>query len=140
MLNELLRCHDGVVTLMQARESGLSRYAVNRRVRSGEWRQCSRGVYFVDDRPFTDAARIRAAVWGHGGEAAASGLAAAWWHGLASFAPGIVEVTTPRSGSGRSRPGSRLRRRDLLTEDVVEMRGLRVTGLALTVVEAAVRQ
>ncbi|MBX7433714.1 DUF559 domain-containing protein [Mycobacterium sp. Y57] len=139
MLNDLLRYHDGVITLAQARGAGLSRQAVNRRVQSGDWRQCSRGVFFVDDRAFTDAARIRAAVWSFGEHAVASGLAAAWWHGLTGFAPEIVEVTMPRNGSGRKREGTRLRRRDLRPTDVVECRGLRVTALPLTAIEAAVR-
>lgn len=112
---------------------------MNRRVQSGEWRQCARGVYFVEDRPFTDAARVRAAVWSYGDRAVASGLAAAWWHGLTRYAPVEVDVTTPRTGSGRKRPGVRLRRRDLKPADVVESRGLRVTALPLTAIEAAVR-
>jgi predicted transcriptional regulator of viral defense system len=139
MLREYLRRHDGVLTLEHARAAGMSKHAVNRRVQSGEWRQCARGVYFVDDRPFTDAARIRVAVWAYGANAAASGLAAAWWHGLTRFAPEIVEVTMPRNGSGRVREGSRLRRRDLAEIDVVERRGLRLTAVPLTVIEAAVR-
>jgi very-short-patch-repair endonuclease len=97
-------------------------------------------VYFVDDRPFTDAARIRAAVWGYGPRASASGLAAAWWHGVTKFAPDTVEVTVPRNSHGRCHTGSRVRRRDLKTADVVERRGLQVTGMELTVVEAAVRR
>jgi very-short-patch-repair endonuclease len=140
VLNDYLRRHDGVLTLNQARQIGLSRQAVNRRVQSGQWRQCSRGVYFVDDRPFTDAARIRSAVWAYGELAAASGLAAAWWHGLTRFAPDVVEVTVPRNSSGRRRVGSKPRRRDLAPADVVEKRGLRVTALPLTVIEAAVRR
>ncbi|MFB1293974.1 DUF559 domain-containing protein [Mycobacterium sp. pW049] len=139
MLSDYLRRHDGVITLAQARHAGLSRQSVNQRVRSGRWRQCSRGVYFVDDRPFTDAARVRAAVWSFGDQAVASGLAAAWWHGLTRFAPLDVDVTMPRSGSGRKREGARLRRRDLAPADVVESRGLRVTALPLTAIEAAVR-
>ncbi|QZY46186.1 MULTISPECIES: DUF559 domain-containing protein [Mycolicibacterium] len=139
MLNEQLRRHDGVITLAQARAAGLSKQSINRRVQSGDWRQCHRGVYFVDDRPYTDAARIRAAVWAFGDHAVASGLAAAWWHGLTRFAPEQVEVTMPRSGSGRKRSGTRLRRRDLAPADVVERRGLRVTAVPLTAVEAAVR-
>src|SRR5512139_3962549 len=97
----------------------MTRQAVNRRVLSGQWRQLSRGVYLVDDRPFTDEARIRAAVWGYGVDAAASGLAAAWWHGFTQFAPDVVEATVPRNSSGRRRPGSRVRRRDLASQDVV---------------------
>src|SRR5882757_8789458 len=138
VIDEYLRRHDGVITLGQAAEAGLSRHAVNRRVRSGHWIRCSRGVYFVDDRPFTDAARIRAAVWGYGEHAAASGLTAAWWHNLTKFAPEIVEVTVPRNSHGRSRDGCRLRRRDLNPSDVVVHRWIRVTALPLTVIEAAV--
>ncbi len=140
MLNDYLRRHDGVLTLKHAREVGLSKHAVNRRVRSGQWRQYARGVYFVDDRPFTDAARIRVAVWSYGDHAVASGLAAAWWQGMTHFAPKDVEVTMPRNASGRCRPGSRLRRRDLAPEDIDECRGLRVTALPLTIIEAAVRR
>lgn len=139
MLSDYLRRHDGVITLAQARHAGLSRQSVHQRVRAGTWRQCFRGVYFVDDRPFTDEARIRASVWAFGEYAVASGLAAARWHGLTRFAPEDVEVTMPRNGSGRKREGTRLRRRDLAPADIVECRGLRVTALPLTAIEAAVR-
>lgn len=140
MLEDYLRRHDGVITLAQANSAGLSNQAVIRRQRSGSWRRCGPGVYFVDDRPFTDNARIRAAVWSYGVKAAASGLAAAWWHGLTTFAPDVVEVTVPRGSNGRCHDGTRVRRRNLKQADIVERRELRVTELGLTVVEAAVRQ
>lgn len=140
MLNELLRQQDGVITLLQANGVGLSNSAIQRRVRAGDWRRYARGVYFVDDREFSDAARIRAAVWAHGEHAAASGLAAAWWHRLTMFPPDIVEVTVPRNSHGRSHEGARVRRRNLGTADVTVVRGLNVTELALTVVEASVRR
>jgi very-short-patch-repair endonuclease len=139
-LDDYLRRHDGVITLAQARHSGLSQDCVDRKVRSGQWRRCAQGVYFVDDRPFTAAARVRATVWGYGLAATASGLAAAWWLGISAIVPGLVEVTVPRPGHGRSHPGSRVRRRNLAAADVVEQRGLRVTSLALTAIEAAVRR
>jgi very-short-patch-repair endonuclease len=97
-------------------------------------------VYFAADRPFTDAARVRSSVWGYGNAAAASGLAAAWWHGLTRFAPDTVEVTVPRDSHGRCRPHCRVRRRDLNPRDVVELRGLQVTEMSLTALEAAVRR
>jgi very-short-patch-repair endonuclease len=140
MIDDLLREHDGVLTLAQAQEAGLSQDAINRRLRSGRWQQRSRGVYFVADRPFTDAARIRAAVWGQGSSAAASGLAAAWWHGITKYPPKTVEVTIPRNAHRVRREGIRTRRRDLETVDVVERNGLRVTELGFTIVEAAVRR
>lgn len=138
MLNDLLRKQDGVITLEQACASGLSLAAVQRRVQSGDWMRCSRGVYFVDDRPFTSAARIRAAVWGYGERATASGLTAAWWHGLTRFAPDIVEVTMPRTGHGRCHEKTRLRRRDLDPSDVSSVRGLRVTARPITILEASI--
>lgn len=140
MIEDYLRRHDGVITLAQAKRAGISEYAVRRQVRSGRWRRCATGVYFVDDRPFTAAARLRAAVWGRGPRAVASGLAAAWWLGLMSLEPRVFEVTVPRTASGRGSPGIRIRRRDLRAEDIFEDRGLRVTGLALTVLEASVRR
>lgn len=140
MYASFLRRHDGVITLAQARQAGLSDYAVRRRVRSGHWRRCGPGVYFVDDRPFTPAARVRAAVWSHGCRAAASGLSAAWWLGLTAVEPDVVEVTVPRNSHGRARAGTRVHRRDLSEMDVVEDRGLRLTGVALSVLEAAARR
>jgi very-short-patch-repair endonuclease len=140
VLEDYLRTQDGVLTLAQAREAGLDRQAVYRRVKSGRWRRCSPGVLFADDRPFTDAARIRATVWSYGELAVGSGLTAAWWHGLTRFAPDTVEVTVPRASNGRSHPGSRVRRRDLAPPDVVERLRLRVTALPLTVVEASAKR
>ncbi|CAJ1509950.1 type IV toxin-antitoxin system AbiEi family antitoxin domain-containing protein [[Mycobacterium] burgundiense] len=139
MEDHLLRSHDGVITLAQAREAGLSKDAVRRRVQSGRWRRVARGVYFADDRPFTAAARIRAAVWGHGADAVASGAAAAWWHDLSTSVPDVVDVTLPRTAHSRKHPGTRIRRRDLCAKDIVERRGLRVTSLPLTAVENSAR-
>lgn len=140
MLDDYLRRQDGVITLAQARRSGLSHSAVVRRVRSGHWRRCGPGVYFADDRPFSTAARIRSAVWGHGANATASGLTAAWWLGLMAIEPSECEVTVPRNSHGRGAAGVRVRRRDLEDQDIFEDRGLRVTGLALTVLEASARR
>jgi very-short-patch-repair endonuclease len=140
VLEDFLRDHDGVITLAQAKQAGLSQDAVNRRIRSGRWRRCSRGVYFADDRPFTDAARTRAAVWSLGSNATASGLTAAWWLGVTKYAPETIEVTVPKVSNFRRRHAVRMRRRDLDPADIVERRGLRVTALPLTVVEAAARR
>ncbi|MCT7661307.1 type IV toxin-antitoxin system AbiEi family antitoxin domain-containing protein [Mycobacterium deserti] len=138
MLDDLLRQQDGVLTLEQARRAGLSLQAVQRRLRSGHWLRCARGVYFVNDRVFTDAARIRSAVWGYGERAVASGMAAAFWHDLTQFAPDVVDVTMPRTGHGRRHAETRLRRRDLDPADVRILRGVRVTAPALTILEAAI--
>jgi very-short-patch-repair endonuclease len=140
VLDEYLRKQDGVITLAQAKRAGLSQDAIDRRVKSGAWLRCSRGVYFVDDRPFTDEARVRAGVWSYGQDAVASGLAAAWWQGLTRFPPEIVEVTVRRGAHLQHNYGTRLRRRDLVPKEIVERKGLLVTALPLTVVEAAARR
>ncbi len=140
VIEDYLRRQDGVITLRQARAAGLSQDTVDRRVRTGRWRRCSRGVYFADDRPFTDAARIRAEVWSYGPHATASGMAAAWWHRLVVAAPDHIQVTVPMRQGGRSRLWSSVRRRDLAATDVVLRRGLRVTAIPLTVLEAAVAE
>ena len=140
LLDAHLRDNDGVITIAQAHAVGLSTHAVDRRVRAGRWRRCTPGVFFVDDREFTDAARVRAAVWGYGSAAVASGLTAAWWLELTMFAPEVVEVTVARGSRRVHRPGSRLRRRDIATVDLVERRGLRTTAVPLTIVEAASRR
>lgn len=140
MLDDLLCAHDGVITLAQANAAGLNRQAVYRRVRSGHWLRCSPGVYFVTDRPFTDRARIRAAVWGYGPRATASGTSAAWWHELTKYPPKTVEVTVPAVSNPCRRYEIRTRRRDLDPADCVTRHGLRVTALPLTVIEAAVRR
>lgn len=140
LLDDQLRDNDGVITLAQAQSAGLSAHAINRRVRAGRWIRCTPGVFFVDDREFTDAARVRAAVWGYGHGAAASGLTAAWWLGLTMFAPDVVEVTVPRENRRVHRRGTQLRRRDLASADLVERRGLCTTAVPLTIVEAATRR
>ncbi|MUL83868.1 MULTISPECIES: type IV toxin-antitoxin system AbiEi family antitoxin domain-containing protein [unclassified Mycolicibacterium] len=140
MIEDYLRDHDGVITLAQAKQAGLTQDVIDNRVRAGHWLRCSRGVYFADDRPFTDSARVRAGVWSYGAHAVASGLAAAWWHGVTKYAPEIVEATAPRASRMQMRPGTKLRRRDLDPHDIVERRGLQVTALPLTVVEAAARR
>lgn len=140
MLAQLLCDHDGVITLAQSKLAGLSQDALNRRVRSGHWLRCSPGVYFVDDRLFTDRARIRAAVWGYGPRAVASGMTAAWWLEITRYPPETVEVTVPAVSNPRRRSGIRTRRRDLDPADCVTRQGLRVTAPPLTVVEAAARR
>lgn len=140
MLADLLRDHDGVITVAQAKQAGLTQDDLDYRVRTGRWRRCSRGVYFADDREFTDRARIRAGVWAYGDLAVASGLAAAWWHRLTQFTPDIVEVTVPRDCRPLRRYGTKLRRRDLDPAEVIDRDHLRVTAVPLTVIEAAVRR
>lgn len=134
----LLKRQHGVVTMDQAAQAGLSARTVRSRVTSGRWQRLGRGVYLAGDQAPDDEAWLRAAVLHAGTAAAASGLAAAWWHGLVAELPRPIEVTAPRSRAPRGGGQVRIRRRDLAAADLVELRHLWTTALPLTVLEAAV--
>nr|WP_031939645.1 type IV toxin-antitoxin system AbiEi family antitoxin domain-containing protein [Prescottella defluvii] len=129
---------DGVITLAQAVDAGMTDAAVTRRVKSGEWRRLSTGVYLRADRTVTAAVSLRTAVYAAGEGAVACGPSAAWWHGLLDRPPQQQRVTIPTSRSVLRRDGVRIRRRDLGWVDTSTSRHLRVTGLPLSVLEAAV--
>ncbi|MFG1785091.1 DUF559 domain-containing protein [Rhodococcus oryzae] len=129
---------EGVITLGQALSAGMSRTAVDRRVSTGQWRRLHRGVYLRSDRQLTRASRLRASVFAAGPDAVASGTSAAWWLGLTDRPPTDDLVTIPRARAVKNRDGIRIRRRDLPWTDIGTVRGLRVTELPLTVLEAAV--
>ena len=95
-------------------------------------------VYLVGGHRLTDEARVRAAWLLAGEQAAVSGAAAAYWHGLLDRAPAEVEVTVPRRNGPGCRPGALVRRRDLLAADLVRIRDVWLTDVPLTVLETAV--
>ena len=136
MIEKVLARQDGVITAAQARDAGLTHRVIEGRVNSGAWRRIARGLYVAVDRPFTDEARARCAVWSTG-SGVLSGAGAAFWLGLTTYLVPVIEVTVPRTASGRSASGVRIRRRTLDPADVVELRGIRVTRLELTVLEAS---
>lgn len=117
---------------------GLSRSGISERVADGRWRSIHPGVYLASHHQLTGEARVRAAALWAGPDATVCGVAAAWWHGMWPSCSSTVDVTVPRRRAPRPRPGVRLRRRDLDARDRVDHRGVAVTALPLTVVEAAV--
>ena len=135
---EVVARQHGVLSLAQAAAHGYSADRVQRRVREGRWRRLYPGVVLVGGHRLTDDARTVAAWLWAGERAAVAGPAAACWHEMPVCAPAVVDVTLPRALHRRARPGVRLRRRDLADEDVAVVRGLRLTGRALTVLETAV--
>ena len=137
-LDHLVARQAGVISLRQAVASGVSAATVQRRARDGAWERLHPAVHLVGGHRLTDEARIRAAALWAGEQAAVSGSAAAYWHGLLDRAPDEIEVTVPRRcGPGR-RPGVRVRRRDLAAVDLIGTRNLWTTALPLTVLETAV--
>ncbi|MFD4184109.1 DUF559 domain-containing protein [Rhodococcus sp. NPDC058514] len=137
-VDALMARQDGVITLGQARAAGMSDSAVSRRCTTGQWTRRRLGVYLRADRALTPAVRLRCAVYGSGPDAVAHGPSAAWWHGLTDRPPDRHWVTVPRGNPASAHPAVRMRRRDLVWEDVGRVRNLAVTELPLTVLEAAV--
>lgn len=111
---------------------------IDRRVSTGRWLVITPGVYLAADHEFSEEARVRAAALWAGEPSTISGVAAAWWHGLWPELPPVVEVTVPVRRCLAARTGIRVRRRDLSEHDRVGVRGLWVTDVPLTVLEAAV--
>jgi very-short-patch-repair endonuclease len=128
---------DGVLTLAEAVRGGLTARQVQHRVRTGLWTRLHPGVYLVGHRALDQRASTRAAVAWAGAGAVASGLTAAWWWQWRDWAPGAAEVTVPRARARRAAAGVMLRRRNLDPVDLVVLRGLPVTALPLTVLDAA---
>ncbi|MBB3038534.1 DUF559 domain-containing protein [Hoyosella altamirensis] len=111
--------------------------AIDGQVRRQEFRRLGWGVYQRADHSHSAAVVLRAAVYGAGPGAVASGLSAAWWHGLLTNPPPKPSVTVPRDRRVK-RPESAVRYRDLHRLDVSQVRRLGVTDIPLTILETAV--
>jgi very-short-patch-repair endonuclease len=94
-IGELAARQFGLLTRRQAREAGMSRSSIDRRVNTGEWIRTDQGVYRVAGSPVTWHQRLLAACLA--GPAVASHRSAAelWGFPVDGF-PEIVEVTAIR--------------------------------------------
>jgi very-short-patch-repair endonuclease len=137
-IDSILARQAGVIGRDQAIRAGLSRDAVDHRLRLRRWRPLHPRVYLASGHRYDDEVRIRAAALWAGEGAVVCGVAAAWWHGMAERPPATVAVTVPRQRYPRGRPGVNVRRRELAAEDVLERRGVAVTAQPLSALEAAV--
>lgn len=137
-LARFLARQDGVITLDQLRQCGVSGDAVQRRVDSKAWRRCGPSVYRDATHAWSHSAKLRAAVLSAGEGAAAHGVSAAWWHGLTEKPSSQQFVTIPRTRCLVRTVGTRVRSRDLAKRDLKTVRGLLVTAVPLTVLEASI--
>lgn len=125
------------MTTAQAAACGVPARTVRRWVTSGRWSSPLPRVHLAEGHRYGPEARIRAAWLWAGPSALVSGPAAAYWHGILDRPPAGVTLTVPRSSGLCSRPGVRVRRRDVVVEDRGERDGLALTARPLTVLEAA---
>jgi hypothetical protein len=134
-LEPLLSRQAGVISREQALRSGLGPADVDRLVRTRRWRPLHPRVYLVTGYEPGDEARARAAVLWAGAGSVLAGAAAAWWHGLLAEAPPTLRVIAATRRPVR--PGVAVRNGQLHATDRTERRGLPVTAIGLTVLEAA---
>jgi hypothetical protein len=135
VLDLLLARQAGVISREQALRAGIGPATVDQMVRTRRWRPLHPRVYLVSGYGAGDEARARAAVLWAGEGAVLSGAAAAWWHGLLPDPPPTLAVTAPARRPARTCVAVRCRLLD--AADRTERRGLAVTALGLTVLEAA---
>lgn len=138
-LAQLLRRQDGVLSLTQARDVGISRESVARRVASKQWFRVGPRVYQVADHQETPRSRVFAATLSIGPHATLVGRSAAWWWRLGEQAPAQVEVAVAPPRQARPRAGADIRRRGVDDEDRTVVAGVAVTKKPATVLDAAVR-
>jgi very-short-patch-repair endonuclease len=137
-LDTILARQAGVISRDQALEAGLSRDAVDNRLRLRRWRPLHPRIYLANGHRFDDEVQVRGALLWAGEGAVLSGVAAAHWHRMVDRAPATIGLTVARRRHPRPRPGVVVRRRALAAADLVEHRGLLVTAPPLTALEAAV--
>jgi very-short-patch-repair endonuclease len=138
-VGEIIARQEGVLSRAQAVSAGLTPGQIRHRLTSGRWMIVHPSVYRSTEHPVTQAARVRSAgLWG-GANALLSGVAAAWWWGLPTPIPREVEVVIPLNEHRRSRPGTRIVRRNIPPQDSARFRGAPVTSLALSVMVASVQ-
>jgi very-short-patch-repair endonuclease len=136
--DDLVERQGGVVSLAQAVEYGVPARTVQRHARDGSWRRLRPAIYLVGGHRLDDRGEVRAASLWAGERSTITGPAAAFWHGMLSHAPDVIDLTVPVAVKPRPQPGIRVRRRDLHPTDRVGVEGVWLTGTALTALETAV--
>lgn len=124
---------DNVITREQLLEAGLGRGAIAHRRRAGWMQRLHQSVYLLGAAPPTPMARARAAVLAYGDDAVVSHRSAAELFGLLPERGEDVDVTVVGRNVG-SRRGIRVHRVAYVeSQDVVVMRGVKVTSTARTI-------
>ena len=125
------------MSLAQLTEAGVSRRAVERRLRRGQLVRLGSGLYVVNGAPPSIRQDMHVALLASSGLAALSHESAAELHRFSYVPRGRVVVTVSRSSRHRI-PADRVHRKaDLRAEHIVVVDGLRSTSRARTMVDVA---
>ena len=131
----LARRQQGIVTLAQAMDAGLTKRQIGARLSSGGWRRLRRGVFALAGAPSTFEQVVSAAILGTSTPAWAARSTAAKLFGLPFAWSGTIELTTRPTARTRI-PGVRVyRSMQLPSTDLDRWRGIPVTSPARTLVD-----
>jgi predicted transcriptional regulator of viral defense system/very-short-patch-repair endonuclease len=139
LIAALAERHHGVVALRQLLEIGLTRKAIESRLKRGRLHAIHRGVYAVGHRILTPDGWRMAAVLAAGPDAVLSHYSAADLWGLRGSARRQHDVTVPRRGV-RSRPAIRVHEALLPADEVTDVRGIPVTSVPRTTLDLAAKR
>jgi hypothetical protein len=114
---------------------GFGRRAIGHRLETGKLHPIHRGVYAVGHRVLSTDAHLVAAVLAAGPATALTHRAAAALHDLRRLPSGPIEVTT--RGHARSRPGIKVHRNRLPSDEVTTVRGIPATIVPRTLLDLA---
>lgn len=138
-LFELATRQHGVVSTRQLKEVGYGRSSASKANKVGRLLRLHRGVYAVGHEHLSWNGWCMAAVLacdgGRTGRAVASHTAAGWLWDLLRASPATIHITLP--GGTHRRRGLFVHRSALSDQDVDEVEGIPVTGLARTVLDLA---
>lgn len=126
----------GVVSRAQLLERGYSRDAIAHRIGIGRLHPIGRGIYAVGRPDVSRRGLWLAAVMSCGSDAVLSHYSAAGLWGIRRDERSVTDVSVPLD-IRRRRPGIRVHRRVLASDDVTDRHGIPVTVLALTLVDLA---
>jgi hypothetical protein len=135
LIAEIAARQHGVIARRQLKELGLSRKAIDYRIRVGRLHILHRGVYAVGHKHLTPDGRRMAAVIACGDGAALSHRDAGAAHGIRQCNRRVFEVTVPRKQ--RPRPGIQLHFARLPGDEVTTVRCIPVTTVARTIFDLA---
>jgi hypothetical protein len=125
----------GVFDLRDARECGLQRGTIGRRVASGRWVRLYRGVYALGHDRLTQEGRWLAACRACGRDAVLSHRSAAAAWGLMAAGRARIDVTVPRSSLPRGHDGVRAHRSRIV--EATRLGPIPLTTVALTLLDLA---
>jgi hypothetical protein len=116
---------------------GLSRRAIERRVRAGRLVRKYQGVYAVGHGALTSQGKALAAVWACGPDALLSHQAAGREWDILSSSRAVWDVTLPRTGGLPRRKGIAVHRAHLHPYDRAVHNGIPITSVARTLLDCA---